>query len=202
MKDLVIIGGKAPQSLSLSLSDYRKIIAADSGYDTARKLGIAPDEVVGDFDSTSFSSELEELGYNPCPRDKDDTDAAIAIKKASNYDLVGGGEGRLDHTLSLLSAFRTIRVPDTWFMLSDTIIFRSGRIVFEAPIGIDLSIIPLNEAVVTTSGLRWDIKETLLSPFFISQSNRVEKSRVEILADRVIMLRFFPEDFSKVSFLR
>ena len=158
--------------------------------------------VVGSVRTGVYSSELEELGYNPCPRDKDDTDAAIAIKKASNYDLVGGGEGRLDHTLSLLSAFRTIRVPDTWFMLSDTIIFRSGRIVFEAPIGIDLSIIPLNEAVVTTSGLRWDIKETLLSPFFISQSNRVEKSRVEILADRVIMLRFFPEDFSKVRFLR
>ena len=82
MKDLIIIGGKAPESIALDLGSYRRIIAADSGYDTARRLSISPDIVVGDFDSTALSAELEAMGYEACPRDKDDTDAAIAIKSS------------------------------------------------------------------------------------------------------------------------
>ena len=129
MKDLVIIGGKAPGHLQVRRDRYRRIIAADSGYDTACRLSITPDEVVGDFDSTDRADELIAMGYKPCPRDKDDTDAAIAIRRSSGiYDLIGGGEGRIDHTLSLLAAFRTIAPPSIWYMLSDTLVSVSGCI--------------------------------------------------------------------------
>ena len=199
MKDLVIIGGAHPESFTGWKGKYRKIIAADSGYDTAKILSIVPDTVVGDFDSTYLSSELMALGYKPCPRDKDDTDAALAIKEScGRYDLIGGGEGRLDHTLSLLVAFRTLKAPDLWFMRSDTIRLCEGKTEFSALQGIDISIFPLTEAVVTTKGLRWDMDHALLSSSFISQSNRIEADDVFIESDRPVFLRFFPSDFSHV----
>ena len=201
MKDLVIIGGKAPESIDLDMAGYGRIIAADSGYDTAKRLSIVPDAVVGDFDSASSPDELVRLGFVPCPRDKDDTDTAIAIRMCGGaYDLIGGGEGRLDHTLSILAAFRTIRPPERWFMLSDTIIFSSGRISFEAPSGMDLSIIALTEASVSTEGLRWDMDGADLSPFFLSQSNRMDGSHAVISSSGIVMIRFFPKDFPLVRF--
>lgn len=202
MKDLVIIGGAAPERLSLDMSAYSRIIAADSGYDTAKRLGIIPDTVVGDFDSTSFSSELAVAGYMPCTRDKDDTDAAIAIREArSDYDLVGGGEGRIDHTLSLFVAFRTIRPPRLWLMRSDSLVSFSGSVSFRAPFGTDISLIPLSVSTVRTEGLKWDMDGWKLSDSFISQSNRVERPLVRIEASGVVFLRFFPDDFHHVEFL-
>lgn len=201
MKDLVIIGGKAPEHLQVRRDRYRRIIAADSGYDTACRLSITPDEVVGDFDSTDRADELIAMGYEPCPRDKDDTDAAIAIRRSSGiYDLIGGGEGRIDHTLSLLAAFRTIAPPSIWYMLSDTLVSVSGCISFTAPRGTDVSIIPLDEAAVTTDGLKWDMGNVILSGTFISQSNRVERESVCIEAASTVFLRFFPSDFPSVRF--
>ena len=203
MKDLVIIGGKAPESINLDMTCYGRIIAADSGYDTAKRLSIVPDAVVGDFDSASSPDELIRLGFVPCPRDKDDTDTAIAVRMCGGaYDLIGGGEGRLDHTLSILAALRTIRPPERWFMLSDTIIFSSGSISFEAPSGMDLSIIALTEATVSTEGLRWDMEGTELSSRFLSQSNRMEGKRAVISSSDIVMIRFFPQDFPLVRFIR
>lgn len=202
MRDLVIIGGAAPEALDIDCCSYSRIIAADSGYDTARKLSIKPTAVLGDFDSTLYRDELIALGYTPCPRDKDDTDAELAIKEAGGeYDLIGGGEGRIDHTLSLLAAFRALRPPHIWYMRSDTLISFSGRLSFRAEKGTDVSVIPLSEAIVTTHGLKWDMRSCLLSGLFISQSNRVENNEVEIEAEGTVFLRFFPSDFPSVEFV-
>ncbi|MBO8436081.1 MAG: thiamine pyrophosphokinase [Spirochaetes bacterium] len=199
MKNLVIIGGKSPDSFPVWAGRYGTIIAADSGYDTAKRLGIVPDIVVGDFDSTSLSDELKAMGYKPCPRDKDDTDAALAIKESGGeYDLLGGGEGRLDHTLSLLATFRTLAPPSLWFMHADTIKLAVGRVEFSAPVDTDISIFALNESVVTTHGLKWDMDHAVLSQFFLSQSNRTASESVVIDADKPVFLRFFPSGYSAV----
>ena len=202
MKDLVIIGGKAPESINLDMTCYGRIIAADSGYDTAKRLSIVPDAVVGDFDSASSPDELIRLGFVPCPRDKDDTDTAIAVRRCGGaYDLIGGGEGRIDHTLSLLVAFRTIAFPRVWYMRSDTLVSVSSHISFKAPVNTDVSIIPLTSSVVTTTGLFWDIKDVRLSDTFISQSNRVMNEEVSIDVSDTVFLRFFPEEFRNVEII-
>ena len=139
MKDLIIIGGLAPDSVDIDIHSYRTVIAADSGYDTALRLGIRPDVIVGDFDSTSLRAELIGKGYNPCPADKDETDAELAIMHSSEYDLIGGGEGRIDHTLSLFTVFRRYTPPSIWYMRSDTVVTLSGHVDIEAPLGTELS---------------------------------------------------------------
>ena len=82
------------------------LIAADAGLENARKLGLAPQAAIGDFDScvqpSDFGGEL--LVY---PKRKDSTDAMLAVQyclKAGIKDIVlmGALGGRLDHTFANL----------------------------------------------------------------------------------------------------
>ena len=83
------------------------IIAADSGYANAKKLGITPHIVVGDFDS--FKGTLPEgAEILQVPAEKDFTDSQLAVdvakkRGADEIFLIGGLDGRLDHALSNLS---------------------------------------------------------------------------------------------------
>ena len=78
------------------------IIAADSGLQHLQKLNIAPNAILGDFDS---------LGYTPTgstvfPVEKDDTDAMLAVRQGlalgyREFILYGSLDGpRLDHTVA------------------------------------------------------------------------------------------------------
>lgn len=83
-------------------ADY--VLCADGGWKIARAAGVAPDAVLGDFDS----SEAPETGaVERFPVEKDDTDTILCIKKAlalgyDDFVIVGGFGGRLDHTLANL----------------------------------------------------------------------------------------------------
>ena len=81
------------------------LIAADGGLKHLQKLGIQPDEILGDFDS---------LGYIPAdsrvfPVEKDDTDAMLAARRGlalgyREFLFYGSLDGpRLDHTVVSLS---------------------------------------------------------------------------------------------------
>ena len=79
------------------------IVCADSGMDYARRCGITPSIVLGDFDSYSgaFPPETEILRL---PAEKDDTDtmfaARLGLQRGVREFLIAGGiGGRLDHTL-------------------------------------------------------------------------------------------------------
>ena len=198
--DLIVIGGAAPSYLSLDLSVYSRIIAADSGYDTARRLGLSPDAVVGDFDSTSLSAELLAAGYDPCPRDKDESDAELAIRLSEKYDLVGGGEGRIDHTFSLFTVFRCCRPPRVWYMASDTLVSLKGKCRFTAPLGTAVSMIPLYASKIDSSGLKWELGGREINERFLSLSNRTVSEEVEITSSDTVFLRFDPAEFSSVEF--
>ena len=78
------------------------IIAADGGLRHLETIGLAPDEILGDFDS---------LGYTPrdarvFPVEKDDTDAMLAARRGlelghREFIFYGSLDGpRLDHTLA------------------------------------------------------------------------------------------------------
>ena len=78
------------------------IIAADGGLRHLEAIGLAPDEILGDFDS---------LGYTPrdarvFPVEKDDTDAMLAARRGlelghREFIFYGSLDGpRLDHTLA------------------------------------------------------------------------------------------------------
>ncbi len=96
------------ESLGISAGN-RTILAADSGYNTAKRLGVEPDLLVGDLDSIDRTKlddgELERLEKLIVPAIKDDTDTQLAVdtlleRGVRELTIVGGLGGRLDHTLS------------------------------------------------------------------------------------------------------
>lgn len=113
MKAVVVSGGTKP-SRNLFLEYYEPgdtLIAADSGAEFLREIGIIPDFILGDFDSVSedtlafFNGKCEILKYDAV---KDFTDTEAAFYKArefhpETYILFGCTGNRLDHLLGNLS---------------------------------------------------------------------------------------------------
>lgn len=84
------------------------IITADAGYLTATRMGIAPDVMVGDFDTLGEPEVPRGCECVRLPAEKSLTDTQYALelaieRGADELVIVGGLEGRLDHTLSLLA---------------------------------------------------------------------------------------------------
>ncbi len=81
-------------------TDY--IIAADGGLRHTEALGIAPQVILGDFDSLGYVPEDARV----FPVEKDDTDAMLAVRRGlkegyRKFYLYGGLDGsRLDHTVA------------------------------------------------------------------------------------------------------
>ncbi len=85
------------------------VIAADAGLLTARRFGVEPDIVLGDFDTLGKTPDVPdttELLQTPAEKDDTDTQLAVAValsRGARQITIVGGLDGRLDHTLSSLA---------------------------------------------------------------------------------------------------
>ena len=84
------------------------IIAADGGYLNASALGVRPDILLGDLDSLEGASVPKETKTLQVPAEKDFTDTQLAVdtaikKGAAEIIIIGGLDGRLDHTLSNLA---------------------------------------------------------------------------------------------------
>ena len=111
MKDLcaIIAGGDLNDACPLTskelFNDFKCVICADSGYKHAKRLGIVPDIIVGDFDS--YDGELPQNAeiIRSVP-EKDDTDTLMAVKKAIEIGcktifLFGAlGGKRIEHTIA------------------------------------------------------------------------------------------------------
>lgn len=174
--NLIVAGGYAPGKFEVPSEGYDYIVAADSGYDTATNLGLVPDLVVGDFDSTGFADDLVKRGFEKLNRDKDYSDTEIALMRIKgDYDILGGGEGRVDHLFSIFSLFPRYRYPRYWFMRSDVLISLSGRYKLNLDAGDELSFFSPSGALISTDGLVWDMNETKLDLSFLSLSNRIKQ---------------------------
>lgn len=116
MKSYIFIGGEVEKcAVSLPIPENALVIAADSGYDNAKMLGVAErcDFIVGDFDSTKEKAFCSRAKIVRVPAEKDETDTQLAINialenGADEIYVVGGLSGRLDHTLSNLYLLRVL----------------------------------------------------------------------------------------------
>ncbi len=102
-------GEGLPENFRKSAGDL--VIAADAGYNHLKKLGIAPDIILGDFDSLNYIPNICEIIKHP--KRKDDTDTVLAVKTGfergySRFIIYGGLGGRLDHTLANIQTLNFI----------------------------------------------------------------------------------------------
>ncbi len=106
MRAYVFTGGEIfPQYIKCSPEKGDLVVAADSGYKNAEKLGVKPSVVVGDFDSMpecEIPSDAQVIKL-PCEKGVTDAQAAVQIaldEGARDIVVIGGLSGRLDHTIS------------------------------------------------------------------------------------------------------
>ncbi|MBQ7357596.1 MAG: thiamine diphosphokinase [Clostridia bacterium] len=89
------------------------VIAADSGYNSAKDMGVKVDLLVGDFDSLSGELPSDVPEILQVPAKKDLTDTQLAVEKAvemgaQDIIIIGSTSGRLDHTLSTLAILESL----------------------------------------------------------------------------------------------
>lgn len=146
------------------------IICADGGAVHARKMGIEPDVILGDFDSLG-KSDLDSFKGSEVltfPRDKDKTDTELAVdyavaKGEKHIKMLGSTGTRLDHTLSNIFILKTllekgvrgeiINENNRIFLISDRAnITGKGAVV---------SLIPLGDRVegVTLRGFKYPLED-------------------------------------------
>lgn len=110
----VYTGGEIfPQYITERPEGEDIVIAADSGYDNAKKMGVKVDVLIGDFDSLKSELPKEVPEILQVPEKKDLTDTQLAVEKAVEKGaceifIIGSTSGRLDHTLSTLAILENL----------------------------------------------------------------------------------------------
>lgn len=190
MKGIVIAGGEIPPKPELLpfLSENAYIVAADSGYDNAKKLGLSPNLIIGDMDSVSSQNiKCERINYPP---KKDFTDSELAldylIKKGCTELLFLGMTGsRLDHSLAnifLLKKCADLNISAVLITPGNRCYLVKNKITLTKINDEYLSLIPLTDCHgVTTEGLLYPLNgETLYAGSCRGVSNQFLESKASI----------------------
>jgi thiamine pyrophosphokinase len=174
----IFTGGELHPGLAIAavLSQFDKIIAADSGANAANLLQLKPDYIIGDFDSidpkTVAVLKEKNSEFVRFPREKDATDTELAIdfaikKGATAITLLGGTAGdRIDHVLANVLLASRYQIP-LFFVDADSILWLARgpkEEIINGRIDDLLSLIPLSQKVegIRTTGLQYSLKNELL----------------------------------------
>ena len=169
-----VVAGGEPQSAGglQELSPPQLVVAADSGADIARSLGLTPDVIVGDFDSVTPAGAAAAAEQRRFPTDKNATDLTLALAEArdrgaTSITVVGGAGGRLDHFLANVAALASDDLAgvdvDAVMGAARLWVVRRHRTIHGTPGGLVTLLAYGGPAIgVRTTGLRWPLAgETL-----------------------------------------
>ena len=173
MEPICYIVGAAPSEALPAPREGDFLIAADRGYEALRAAGLAPDLIMGDFDSLGYTPEgANVLSHSPI---KDDTDLLLAIRWAMErgwrrfviYGALGGR--RLDQTVA---SFQTLRfladhgakgrlVGDGW----NVALLQNAALRFPSAASGWLSLFVSGEEArgVTLRGLKYELTDAALT---------------------------------------
>ena len=177
------------------------IIAADGGLRHTEALGIAPDVILGDFDSLGYVPEHSSV----FPVEKDDTDAMLAIRHGlslghKEFYLYGGMDGpRLDHTLANLQALQFLadRGAFGYLVGKDTVatVVKDGKLQFSSTAEGILSVFCMGQPAegVCLSGLQYPLAQgRLVAHFPLGVSNHFVGEAATVSVENGSLLVLFP----------
>lgn len=206
-KCIILANGEAPLKSAinkLKKLGFADLYCADGGANSARKMGLTPDYIIGDLDSIDletvkfYDGKSQLIHYTR----QSDTDVEKALKfiVRKKYDeviLVAGTGDRLDHSLTNLSLvhkyFNKIKVS----VLHQRSILTpiSGQNIIKTTPGEPVSIIGFNkETIVTSQGLKYQLMGTKICfGIMDSQSNEAVNSQIYLNVENgtVFLIRDF-----------
>lgn len=168
------------------------VVAADAGYRTCLREGVAPDLLLGDFDSMEPPADFARVRRLPVEKDDTDTLAAIraGLERGCTDFLIYGGTGgkRLDHTLANLQSLLFLRRRGALGFLYDddflwTVIENEEiRVKKRVEWGL-LSVFCLGDRAegVEESGVQYPLEDAVLTPDFpVGVSNHILESEARV----------------------
>lgn len=188
------------------------VIAADGGLLQLQKLGIAPNIIMGDFDSLGSVPEGENVLQHPT--EKDDTDTMLAVKMALELGMetiviFGGLGGRFDHSIANLQTLHYIANSGAVGFLvgcgSVCTVLKDGGIKFSDTMTGLVSVFSLMDRSdgVSLRGLKYEIENQSLTPDFpLGVSNEFIGETAEIRVEKGVLAlmwsgnEYNPENFS------
>lgn len=205
---LIVAGGARPDPLVMkALPPVDFCVAADSGADNARSVGLTVDAIVGDLDSVTEDTlhalriRAVEIEEHPARKDKTDLELAMAralAEKPERLVVIGIGGGRLDHELANMAILAseesgTVRVEGLVGSARLTVI--RGSMAVTGALGETVSLLPVlgNAEGVTTQGLEYELHdEPLLASQARGVSNRFVANQALISVRRGVVLVIQP----------
>lgn len=173
------------------------LLAADGGLRHLDLLGIAPNEILGDFDSLGYAP----TGANVFPVEKDDTDAMLAARRGlelgyREFWFYGSLDGpRLDHTIANFQTLQFLADNGaTGYLVGNTYlatVIKNETLIFPAGAEGILSLFCLGPDAkgVTIEGLHYPMQNgTLSSGFPLGVSNHFTGQEARITVKRGSLL--------------
>lgn len=202
-KGILLIGGEKPpvSMIQQVIQGASLVVAADSGFDLIVDHDLPFDYVVGDMDSTKYLEKIEQVPGEKvirAQREKDETDTEMGIdllrKKGMEYTVIlGGGGGRLDHLLGIVSLFERENYPNEWYTSREMVFSIDGATEFHGWKGDTVSFFPVGKKKcrMRSAGLKWPLDGLVWDRGDNGISNVVvgEVMTVEPLEGRLICIR-------------
>jgi thiamine pyrophosphokinase len=173
------------------------ILAADGGLNHLKRLGITPNEILGDFDSLGYAP----IGANVFPVEKDDTDAMLAARRGlelgfREFLFYGSLDGpRLDHTIANFQTLQFLADNGaTGYLIGNTYlatVITNETLIFPAGAEGILSLFCLGPDAkgVSIEGLHYPLQNgTLTSGFPLGVSNHFTGRQARITVSRGSLL--------------
>jgi thiamine pyrophosphokinase len=181
------------------------LIGVDGGTVHIFNMGLIPNVVIGDLDSTPeptlsklTSSDIE---INLYPADKNETDLELALSYAidSGYQeilLLAALGGRLDHALSNISLLADPRLLELNARMDDGVeelFFCRDQVQVRGSSGDIVSLIPWGGAVagIITENLKWPLRAETLLPYRsrgISNEMLAEQASIKIESGLLLVI--------------
>ena len=195
--------------IQIEFKEHDTVICADGGYQLAKRLGITPDWIVGDFDSNH-----EEIDFNQVIRvkpEKDDTDLYLAVNHGktlgyTHFVIYGALGGRLDHTVAniqMLMGFVEegihITIKDEQ---NDMTAIQNDKIELLQNKFHYFSLFSLTEKSegVTIEGGKYPLyNATLTNNFPLGVSNEVSKEKAVISVKKGVLLIIQSKDMNRIE---
>ncbi len=176
------------------------IIAADAGWLTAKKCGVKPHLIVGDFDSSPIPQADEATEIRRVPTEKDDTDTMLACKIAIEQGfreilVIGGTGGRLDHTLSNIFLLETMYKNGTRVTLTDGT--NRARLIKDETVHLPsarfryFSLFSLGTSTATLAGCKYPLADAPLSRtdlYAVSNEITAGAASVTVSGDAILLI--------------
>ena len=206
----ILIGAGDLAVSEIPINENDLCIAVDGGYEYCKLLEIAPDYILGDFDSIGEKeaenvaqiAKTEEDKVMILPVEKDDTDMLVAIKLGlskgyQNFRIYGGMGGRIEHTIANMQCLLYLKEQNAVGYLMDgtgmILVAKEEEISFQDSMEGYMSLFSMGDnAVVTIENMKYPLQEKeVTNSFPIGISNEFiygRKGKVTVHKGAVVMI--------------